>query len=462
MNKSNLLILFSLFCFVVNGQTTINGKIKNPKGKVVKLSYWNGDSKLTESVLAKDGSFHLEVLTIKPGQFALEHGDESTTLFLYPGDSLYVTLDTKQFDETINYQGRGAEINNYLAKQYLDFESTFGSEYFMQTYYKRIASSDAENFLAYADSLVKVKLDYLNKFRTQLPTTFYDYRYADIVYEYAIAKADFPFMHYYVRGIQDSTLKVNQGYFDFYNALHVENENYLESYNFVSYLSYLTRYEAAKKFGRDSISAMDKLVSARFLFKGKIREKAISELLSQTLDYGSSDEVKMLYEKAMPDITDPELRETLIAKHNLITSLMPGKMAPGITLNTKEGKVVNLADFKGKVVFLDFWATWCGPCMREMPAAKILQDTFAGKDVVFLYVSLDEDEKAWLATMESRKMKGVHVRASGFSHQIAKIYAVNGIPKYYLIGRDGSILNNNPPRPSDPEVVAEISNALAK
>jgi thiol-disulfide isomerase/thioredoxin len=255
---------------------------------------------------------------------------------------------------------------------------------------------------------------------------------------------------------------VKKGYFDFYSELNVDNENYVASTFFVSYLDRYLRYETIRKFGRDSISAIDQLVSARFLFKGKVKEKAVSELISQQLDWGKSTDVKVLYEMGMPDITDSELRETLSAKYTLVTSLMAGKMAPGITLKTKEGKVVNLSDFKGKVVYLDFWATWCGPCMLEMPHAKRLQDTFVTKDVVFLYVSLDEDEKAWKTTMESKKMMGVHVRASGFSDRIAKSYSVNGIPKYYLIGRDGKIINNNPPRPSDPKVVAEITDALAK
>jgi thiol-disulfide isomerase/thioredoxin len=449
-----------IFWTCAQAQTIVKGKITNPKGKLTRLTYWDGEQKSLETTLAKDGTFRFQLYLQHPQAIDLEHGDERTGMFLFPHDSIYVTLDTKMFDETVTYSGKGAEANNFLAKQLLHFETSIGSMDFVQTYYRKIAFSDAAEFCAYADSLASIKLNYLNQFRTQLPVAFYDYQYAEIVYDYATDKADYPSMHYYVRGIEDSTVTVDPSFYHFYDELPVDNENYLASYNFVSYLGYYIRKEAQLNFGRDSVSFIDQLVAARFLLKGKIKEKAIYELVSRGLDYGPANEMKAVYQMVSNDIQNTELRETLDNKYKLVSSLMPGNPAPNIALKTKDGKLVNLSDFKGKVVFLDFWASWCGPCMMEMPHAKILQDTFAGKDVVFLYVSIDEDEKAWIKTMESKKMKGVHIRANGFNDAIVKRYSVNGIPSYYLIGKDGNIINNNPSRPSNPKVYAEIEEAL--
>lgn len=460
MKLLNLIALLAITHTASFAQTIVCGKISNPKNKSIKINYWNGDTKTIESTLNKDGSFKINLDVKKPGKYNIEHGGENTGMFLYPNDSIYVTIDTKLFDETVTYSGKGALVNNYLAKQYMHFENTLSSGGFRQTYYRKIAFSDAQTFSTYADSLAKVKLDYLDQFKVDLPVTFYDYQYAEIVYDYATDKADYPSMHYYVRGIRDSTVKVEPTFFQFYDQLAVDNENYLESYNFVSYLGYYLRHKTKQNFGRDSISTADQLVSARFLFKGKIKEKAISELVSRTLDYGTPQELKELYQLSAKDITDTELRNNIDTKYKLISSLLPGNPAPAITLKSREGKTVNLSDFKGKVVFLDFWASWCAPCMREMPYAKILQDTFATKDVVFLYVSIDEDEKAWRKTMEAKQMKGVHLRANGFDDGLVKRYGVNGIPSYFLIGKDGIIINNNPSRPSSPDVFGEIEAAL--
>lgn len=451
---------FFLGCAGLSAQNSISGRISHPKDNIVKLNYWDGEEHSIITKLGKDGSFKINHTVKAAGEYNLEHGGETTTLFLYPQDSLYVTLDTKMFDETVTYTGRGAEVNNYLAKQYLHFENSIGSENFMQSYYRKIAFSDATTFSAYADSLTQVKLTYLNQFKSSLPVAFYDYQYAEIVFDYANDKADYPRMHYYVRGIGDSTVKVEKEYYAFYDALFIENENYLTSGTFASYLGNYIRYKALQNFGRDSISSFDQIVSARFLLKGKFKEKAIHGIIMSAFEYGTPDEVKQLYKLSAEDIHDAELKQTIETKYNLISSLLPGNPAPLFSLKTKDGKLVNLSDFQGKVVYLDFWASWCGPCMREVPYAKKLQDTFATKEVVFLYVSVDEDEKAWQKTVETKKMKGVHLNAKGFGHEVPKRYGVNGIPTYFLIGRDGKIINNNPSRPSGESIYSEIEAAL--
>ncbi len=459
MKKIALFTLLLSAGVSLTAQTVICGRITNPKDNIVKLNYGDG-SKTLSAQLGKDGSFNIRNNEGLSGRFDLEHGGETTAMFLYPSDSLYITLDTKMFDETIVYKGRGADINNFLAKQYLHFENSIGSETFMQTYYRKIAFSDAQTFSAYADSLTQVKLNYLDQFKSTLPVAFYDYQYAEIVFDYATDKADYPTLHCYVRGIQDSTVKVEPGYYEFYNQLNIDNEHYLASYDFVTYLGYYVRYKAKQNFGRDSISYLDQLVSARFLLKGKVKERAISEMILQLMDFGTADEVKQMYALSAVDITNPDLKQKIDAKYALVSSLLPGNPAPLFSLKTKEGKTVNLSDFKGKVVYLDFWASWCGPCMMEMPHAKILQDSFANKEVVFLYVSIDEDEKAWQKTMAAKKMKGVHVLAKGFDHEVPKKYGVNGIPSYYLISREGKIIDNHPSRPSDPGIYKEIEDAL--
>lgn len=460
MKKTPLSMLVFLLSTTLYAQTIISGKITNQKDGIVKLHHWDGEQKTITTKLGKDGSFKISHTIKGPGKYDLEHGGETTAMFLYPQDSIYVTIDTKMFDETVTYKGRGAEINNFLAKQYLHFENSIGSPEFMQQYYRKIAFSDAQTFAGYADSLTQVKLNYLNQFKSLLPVAFYDHQYAEIVFEYAKDKADYPTLHYYVRGIKDSTVKVDAGYYDFYDQLNIENENYLQSNSFVMYLDYYLRYKAKQNFGRDSISMYDQVVSARYLYKDKIKEKAICGVILHAMDYGTRDEVKQMYELSTVEISDTEMKQTIETKYILMSSLLPGNPAPLFSLKTKEGKLVNLADFKGKIVYLDFWASWCGPCMMEMPSAKKLQDTFATQDVVFLYISVDEDEKAWQKTMAAKNMKGVHVIAKGFDHEVPKKYGVNGIPTYYLIGRDGKIIHNNPPRPSDPKVFGEIENAL--
>jgi thiol-disulfide isomerase/thioredoxin len=131
------------------------------------------------------------------------------------------------------------------------------------------------------------------------------------------------------------------------------------------------------------------------------------------------------------------------------SKLMPGKAAPEFTCSDVNGKMISLKDFRGKVVYLDIWASWCGPCLKEIPSAKKLEEDFRGKDVVFLCVSIDQNENAWKKIIKEKEIVGIHLISKGdFDSEIAKKYNVKGIPRYYIIGKDGNIVNNNAERPS--------------
>ena len=77
------------------------------------------------------------------------------------------------------------------------------------------------------------------------------------------------------------------------------------------------------------------------------------------------------------------------------SKLLPGQPAIDFEMLDVEGNVKHLADFKGNVIYIDLWATWCGPCIQESPAFEALGKKYAGKDIVFLPVSTDTTTKPW-------------------------------------------------------------------
>ncbi len=130
-----------------------------------------------------------------------------------------------------------------------------------------------------------------------------------------------------------------------------------------------------------------------------------------------------------------------------------GAMAANFSYPDVDGKMVSLSDFKGKVVLIDVWATWCGPCRAQIPFIKKLEEELHGMDVVFLSVSVDEekDKQKWLNVIKQEQLGGVHIFASGWS-KITKDYKITGIPRFMLVDKQGNIITDNAPRPSEPEL----------
>ena len=112
----------------------------------------------------------------------------------------------------------------------------------------------------------------------------------------------------------------------------------------------------------------------------------------------------------------PEYTEALKAEQSKLLTLQPGQPAPDFTLNNPDGQPVSLSQFKGKVVLLDFWASWCGPCIADLETLRKIKEQVAAQPVVFLNVSLDANEGAWKQAIAKHQIQGVHVRSDGPSN----------------------------------------------
>jgi cytochrome c biogenesis protein CcmG, thiol:disulfide interchange protein DsbE len=123
-----------------------------------------------------------------------------------------------------------------------------------------------------------------------------------------------------------------------------------------------------------------------------------------------------------------------------VCRINPPKVAPlNYTLKDMNGKPVTLADYKGKVIMLNFWATWCGPCQAEIPMFVKLQDKYRDQGLVFLGVSID-DEPPQLLAYASRMKMNYPVLVGSDHEDLQEAYGpMVGIPTTMLIGRDGSI-----------------------
>ena len=372
---------------------TITGEITNPIGESVAFS--NQDTSYSTTANA-NGTFTISFNLDSATYLRFEHGPEGTAMYVYPGDKINLTIDTKVFDETIEY--KGSMSSSYLAKKYLIKED---NDFFGEVYYM----SNAEEYKAYLDSY---KSSVINEF-------------SDIT--------DSIFINNEITGINKDI--------DYF----VGRQEKLSEYSLDVKTYMWETKEIARNF--NFYTALDSLNSTEFNNMAEQYSAAFQTSLNNVTDAGfivtAQDRIKKT--------TDSWLeRKTAVDN-------MPKEGEPAIDFNYPdiEGNKFSLANFKGNLVYVDVWATWCGPCIAEIPSLQQLETDYHDKNITFMSVSVDTDKEAWEKMVADKELGGVQLWADGWS-KITKDYAIFGIPRFMLFDAEGNVISTNAPRPSSEEI----------
>lgn len=316
----------------------LSGKISNPNGESVYLmtnAFEEGKrvtKYLDSTSLFVDGTFQLSAELDSTTNVSFYDGNEVMQILLSPGDQMSVTLNTRFFDETLQFSGKGAAKNNALVTLYL-IEEAFNDKLFQKL---EGDNPDTAKLFSEMDQFAEDLTPLIEDYNEEIP--------------------DFK-----VRGLQK-----------------------LES------------LEQQKK-------------QLRGFVKSQIEFK--------------------------------QYLKTIVGKQAIDFE--------GVDLN---GEKIKLSDFKGKMIVVDFWATWCGPCKAEFPAYKELEDQY-GDDVHFVSVGTFCAEDAWNKMATDEGFKNNIYLAKADEAQIAE-YKVRFIPRYLVIDQHFTLIDANAPRPSSGELEA--------
>ncbi len=178
--------------------------------------------------------------------------------------------------------------------------------------------------------------------------------------------------------------------------------------------------------------------------------------LSDQINFGSGIDLNQnAIEQFNTTNTNRTLNKLLNREIGPWLKIKSGMSAPDFIVQNRKGENVSLKDLKGKKIYIDIWATWCGPCIAEIPLLKQLEKDFHNEDIAFVSISIDnkKDFEKWKKFIEIKELGGTQLIADGeLQSDVMRNYNITGIPHFLLLSDDGTIISANAPKPSDPKI----------
>jgi len=405
--------------------------------------------------IKKPGIYYISYAMTKPAMCYFL--DQDFELFLIPGDTMVVKLKA-EFNENkeliINYQTTDP-INDYYQAKYKEFGyySLIQTNSFSKAYNDNLTNKNYVHALSIIDSTINQNNIFLIKQSKNLPKWFIDIEKAEFIFEGATHSLEL-----YIQLNAGNQQKIS------FKAPELKNPNAFMS---EAYYYFLQEYfffkhplvdnktngiTSAIKFYDIQAHMVDSIFEGETKFFFTTCRLANLYYYSETLD-----DVKIAdaYIKTnYPNITEKGLKyinsEKSKALQRIKTDLQKDEKAPNFFLKDIAGKSYNMSSISGKPVYLHFWATWCGPCIKEIPNLNLLHSKFGNTPAEIVNICMDNNPEKWKQIIEKEKLTGINLICAGnWETKLKSSYFIEELPHYVLIDKNGLVVTNKCAGPAD-------------
>jgi thiol-disulfide isomerase/thioredoxin len=440
-----LLICLSVLAIVACKQESkidyvlLSGKTENA---TVKKALVKGIDFKQDIEIGTDGTFSDTLKISKNGLYNITFGRERASLYLTQGEDVVINNGKEGF----SFEGPSAAINNYFIAK---VENTAALRGEASAFY----ALEEADFKAKINALTAVNKESLNKVdnkafvTSELRSLEYD-SYA-LLNSYEKAHA-----HYAKKPgfkISDSFLPEALKNITYDNA---EDFNNSASYQQLAFGSVLTPIFE----GMDDINNLkpSDLKTVSTIKIPALKNQVVDYLAKMALSPGNTN-IDALSTFLIENTTDAKIKESIKVNYDKSKMLAVGQPSPTfVDYENHKGGTTSLEDLKGKYVYVDVWATWCGPCKAEIPSLKKVEKKYHGKNIAFVSTSVDtaNAHEKWVNMVKNEELGGIQLLADkSWQSKFVQDYGINGIPRFILIDPAGNIVSADAPRPSNPKLI---------
>lgn len=478
MRKIYLSILFLIPAFLVAQQSvTVSGTFTETNETTIKLIHdplhLGVEAEELEEEL-KGGKFKISFKPAQAGLFEMVLGEESRWFYLEPGDDLKIE-GKDELNGYLTFEGSAAAHNSALQ----ELDQRFKDDFTDSTTRKEILAKPIDIFEIDRFQKLQLHKEFLKSHseKGSWSEGFNTFMIDHTRYNYLAALMAYPIENANNSKIM-RVVPLPQIMLDPIKPEMVNNPAAMGSPKYRSFLDYYITYQGSQlneynKFTEVTRSLEKKFEAAKNHLEGTPFLYYVTSYLLDNGDKCRPGAVRRI-QRAIQEVDESGayagLLQNELGEHMAMAddefSESSGKVegqkdAEDIfLLYDEDGKKVTLKDFKGKVIYVDFWASWCMPCRRQFPASKELHARFSKKEakqVVFLYISLDKSEADWKRGLEQNDIEGVRTYSpSNWSSEMAQYYRINSIPRYMIINKKGEVVDPNAKRPSEAGIYEQL------
>ena len=454
--------LISIYVFILifpgcersdNTHIIFSGNIKNNDEKIVKVTNYNSAVNV-EIPIDSAGDFSGLILVEKDGYYFFQIGRSYTSVRFKKGKNVFVNLDAKDFFKTLSYSGDVQIENNYNVEK---------------------AKLRSEQVGDPKDYFVVPLRDFLPKIEKTRDTLYNLLRYSNlsdsdkeiekdvIYYEYLQAYNNYQKFYSYHKNVSAELPS------DYYNPIinmDIDNDimfRYSRAYRNLIIENF--RLLSKKELENDPDANIIEFVTNQIkdIKSTDIREQYASMLIRQMKEDNIN--IDRDYNLIMELLSTQRMKNKLTQRFHSAKSTKAGHASVEFNYENFDGGMTSLKDLKGKVLYIDVWATWCGPCIKEFPYLKKLIDDYKDKNIEFVSISIDSKNQydKWRKMVADKNIGGFQLYdAEGLSSSFMRAFSVGLIPRFMMLDAEGKIITARAPRPSSEEVRKFIDGHLEK